>query len=293
MIKMIETVLVHKEKNAHVAPYKKELVKKIVELIKNYQIVGVVNMENLPAKQLQKLRAQLREKVVILMTKKRLLSIAFDEAAKVKPGIENMKKYLTGMPALIFTNDNPFRLYSLLQKNQSKAFAKGNQIAPDDISVSAGPTPFAPGPIIGELAAVGIKSGVDGGKVAIKQDAVVARKGEPIKPKVAEILARLGIETVKIGLDLMVVFERDTIYGKDVLAIDETEFLNRLVSAHNRAFALAMFISYPTKDTISYLIRKAFADAKALGISQNIACKDIIEYLLAKADMYAKALSIN
>ncbi len=290
---MTETVLVHKEKKTHVAPYKKELVKKIVELINNYQIVGVVNMENLPAKQLQKLRAQLREKVVILMTKKKILSIAFDEAAKVKPGIENMKKYLTGMPALIFTNDNPFRLCSLLQKNQSKAFAKGNQIAPDDISISAGPTPFAPGPIIGELAAIGIKSGVDGGKVAIKQDAVVARKGEPIKPKVAEILARLGIETVKIGLDLMVVFERDTIYGKDVLAIDEAEFMSRLVGAHNSAFALAMFISYPTKDTISYLIGKAFADAKALGIGQNIACKDIIEYLLAKADMHAKALSIN
>ncbi len=280
-------------KKVHVAQYKKDLVKKIVELIRQYQIVGIVNMENLPAKQLQNLRAKLREKVVILMTKKRIISIAFDEAAKHKPGIEGMKKYLVGMPALIFTNDNPFRLYAMLQKNQSKAFAKANQIAPDDIMISAGPTPFAPGPIIGELATIGIKSGVDAGKVAIKQDAVVAKRGEPIKAKVAEILARLGIEPVKVGLDLMMVFEKDTIYGKDVLAIDETEFMNRLVGAHGSAFALAMFISYPAKDTINQLIGMAFSDAKALGLSQNIVSKDIIEYLLAKAEMHAMALEVK
>ena len=277
-------------KTSKVAPYKKKIVSEIVENIKNFSIIGVVNMENLPAKQLQKLRANLRGKVAITMTKKLLIGIALDEAGRHKPGVEKLKAHLKGMPGLIFTNDNPFRLYKLLQKSKSKAFAKPNQIAPDDIMISAGPTPFAPGPIIGELAAVGIKSGVEGGKVAIKQDSIVAKRGEPIKPKVAEILARLGIEPVYIGLDLTLVYEDGTIYLKDILEVDETEFMNKILSSRREAFNLAIYISYPAKSTISHLLGKAFNDAKALGISRNILEKGIIECLLGKAGMHAQAI---
>ena len=42
---------------AHVADYKKEIVSNIINLINEYPIMGVVNMENLPAPQLQAMRA--------------------------------------------------------------------------------------------------------------------------------------------------------------------------------------------------------------------------------------------
>ena len=58
-----------KKPKAHVADYKKVVVKKIVELLKQYPIIGCINMENLPASQLQNMRGQLRGKVEMLMTK--------------------------------------------------------------------------------------------------------------------------------------------------------------------------------------------------------------------------------
>lgn len=287
---LLEPESLQKGKTAKVAAYKKDIVSQIVAQISKYQIIGVVNMENLPAKQLQKLRANLRGKVAIIMTKKRLISLALDNGREYRHGIEKLKDFLGGMPGLIFMNDNPFKLYNLLQKSKSKAFAKANQVAPDDITIQAGPTPFAPGPIIGELAAVGIKSGVEAGKVAIKQDVVIVKKGQQIKPKVAEILTRLGIEPMQIGLEIVAVYENGIIYEKDILAIDEAEFNNKLVSAYRGAFALAIYLAYPTKATIKYLLGKAFQDAKLLGINRNIFDKGIIESLLAKADMHAQAL---
>ncbi len=268
----------------HVAEYKKEIVKELVSLINDYPIIGVVNMENLPAPQLQSMRAQLRGKFFLTMTKRRLIKLAFEKTKDKKKGIVELEAYLGGMPALIFTKENPFRLSKTLQKNKSPAPAKAGQTAPRDIMVNKGATSFAPGPIIGELALAGIKSGVEGGKVAIKEDTVVVKAGEKIKLKVAEILTRLGVQPMEVGLDLVAVFENGLIYKRDVLSIDETEYKNRLANASRWAFNLANYASYPTKETIRLLIGKAYNDSKALGLSQNIFDKEIVDLLLGKAE---------
>ncbi len=275
---------------AHVAQYKKEIVNKLVDLINQYSIIGVVNMENLPAPQLQAMRAQLRGNFHITMTKRRLIKIAFENTKSTKQGIEKLEECLSGMPALIFTKENPFKLSKTLQKSKSPAPAKPGQIAPRDIIVNKGATSFAPGPIIGELALAGIKAGVEGGKVAIKEDAIVVKTGEKIKPRVAEILIRLGIQPMEVGLDLVAVFENGLVYTKNILSIDESEYKNRITMASRWAFNIANYIAYPTKETISLLIGNAYKDAKALGISQNIFGKDIIEILLSKAEQQMLSL---
>ena len=269
---------------AHVAEYKKRIVENIVKLAKEYPIVGAVNMENLPAPQLQAMKAQLRGKVVLVMTKKRLIKIALEKLKSERKDIEKLEEHLNGMPALIFTGESPFKLSRILQKNKSKAPAKGGQIAPRDIMVNKGSTGFAPGPIIGELGMVGIKTGVEGGKVAVKEDTVVVRQGEQIKPKVAEILTRLGIEPMEVGLDLMAAYENGLVYTRDILTIDDQQYLSMLNNAAKSAFNLSLNAAYPTKDNIQLLISKAFNDSRALGLSQEIIDSGIVEELLAKAE---------
>ncbi|MBI2124324.1 50S ribosomal protein L10 [Candidatus Woesearchaeota archaeon] len=275
---------------AHVAEYKKEIISDLVNMMTNYPLIGVVNMENLPAPQLQKMRAQLRADFRIIMTKRRLMKLAIEQVKSSRKGIEQLENHLGGMPALIFTKENPFKLSKTLQKSKSPAPAKAGQTAPRDIVVQKGATSFAPGPIIGELALAGIKSGVEGGKVAIKEDVVVAKAGEKIKSKVAEILTRLGVQPMEVGLDLVAVYENGLIYGRDVLSVDEKEYLNRLQNAARWAFNLAVEASYPTKQTIKVLLGKAHNDAKNLGVAQNIFDKGIVEILLGKAAMQMSSL---
>jgi large subunit ribosomal protein L10 len=269
---------------AHVAEYKKKKVAELAKLMKDYPIIGIANMENMPTPQLQKIRAQIRGNVVLTMSKKTLITLAIEKAKKDKPGIENLEQFLSGMPALMFTKENPFKLYNMLNKKKTPAPAKAGQVAPKDIIIEAGPTPFAPGPIIGELSMIGVKSGVDSGKVAIKQDSVVAKKGERIKPKVAEILTRLGIKPMEIGLDLVATFENGILFTKDVLFIDEKEFESKVVTSHTWAVNLAVEAGYPTKEIIGIIFSKALNDAKALAISECIVADGVMEDLIAKAE---------
>ncbi|MBN2566553.1 50S ribosomal protein L10 [Candidatus Woesearchaeota archaeon] len=275
---------------AHVAEHKKMTVTEFGRLLKEYPIVGAVNMENIPSPQLQKMRASLRGKVILKVTKRRLLKIALEQAEKDKKGISKLIPYLEGMPALIFTKDNPFALYKKLQKNKSDAPAKVGQKAPKDIVVPAGPTPFAPGPIISELAQVGIKSKVDNNKIAVVSDTVVVRKGEEIKAKVASILTRLGIKPMEIGLDLVAAYEDGDIMTKEVLDIDEAKFAADVAQAAAWATNLSVNLMIVTKDSISLILTKATRDARALAIEQGILADEVKGDILARAEAQAQAL---
>jgi len=278
------------KKTSNAAPEKKAVIKKIQDLSKKFPIIGVLNMHSLPAAQLARMRSQLRANVEMLMCKKSLILLALQKLKENYKGIENLEKSLPEMPALIFTKDNPFALYKTIKKNKSKAPAKAGQLAPFDLIVPAGPTPFAPGPVLSELAMLGIKAGVEAGKVAIKQDAVVCKEGQPIKAALASMLARLSIEPMEIGLDLVAVYEGGTIYPKTVLDIDETKFMANLTSAASGAFNLAMEITYSTKDTAEPLLQKAFREAKAVALEGGVMEPELVEEIIAAAEREAQAV---
>ncbi len=270
--------------------HKKKAVTEFVGLAKDYPIIGIVDVENLPAKQLQNMRAQLRGTIKILMTKKRLMKIILQEAKNDKKDVEKLADHLRGMPAMIFTKENPFKLYKKVSQNKSSAPAKPGQTATKDIVVPAGPTPFSPGPIIGELGMVRIKTGIVDGKVAIKEDTTVVKKGEVISPTIAGILARLGIEPMEIGLNLVAVYEDGSIYTRDVLEIDEKDYIAKIIQAAGESFNLAIMTGYATPDTINILLQKAHMEAKAVGTSQGILADELVFELLAKAEAEMKGL---
>jgi len=264
-------------------------VKDFTKLISEYPIIGIVNMENLPAKQLQKMRSTLRGSVLLRMTKRNLMKLAI-ENNKDKKGIEKLNEYLGGMPALLFTDTNPFELFNILKKNKSKAPIKAGQKAPYDIIVPAGPTGFSPGPIIGELGQVGIAAGIEGGKVSIKKDSLVAKKGEVVNDKKASVLMRLGVEPMEIGLDLVAVYEQGEILVKEVLDINVDDYRQKIVRAYHEALSIAIDSAYATEETSKLLLSKAFMQARAVAISKNIIADAIIPDLLWKAYTEAMAL---
>ena len=272
---------------AHVSDRKKQTVQLLQQKIKEYPIIGVLNMEELPGKNLGKMRKKLRPEVEIVMAKKRLMHIAFKEADK---DVQQLEEYFTGMPALLFTKENPFTLFKRLKKNQSPAPIKPGQETPIDIVIPAGPTQFPPGPMIGELGQFGIKTAVEDGKIAIKKDAKVAKQGDVIDDKKAGLLARFGIEPMRVGLSLIAVYEDGEVLTKDVLNIDEDAFMQDLRSAIGRAIGLASGITWTTKENITSFLAQAHASGLALARSQDILTSDTVGEILAKASSQATAL---
>ncbi len=269
---------------------KKDTVKKFVKLLETYPVVGALNLQNLPGAQLGKMRTQLRGKVEIVMTKKRLIKKAIEQVKDKKPGIEKLEEQFKGMPAIIFTKENPFSLFKTIKKSKSKAAAKPGQIAPYDLKISAGPTPFAPGPMISEFAQLGIKTKVDQGKIAVINDSVLVKEGEAVSDKAANMLSKLGVEPMEIGLDLVAVYEDGTIYTKEVLDVDEEEFKQSLTRAASWALNLAVEAGYTTKDTIEILLGKAYRATKAVALEANILVKDVVGDVIAKAERQMQAL---
>ena len=273
-----------------VSETKRLLVRQLIKDLQSYPIVGLVNMENLPAPQLQKMKKMLKEKgVKIIMARKKLLNLALKES-KLE-NIKELSEKLRGMPAFILTKDNPFILSSIIQKNKSEAPAKAGQTSPKDIIVRAGPTNFAPGPIISELASVGIKTKVDQGKLAILADTTIVKEGEIINQKVSETLKRLDIKPMEIGLKLVAVWENGLVFEAKQLHIDEKEYAQNITQAVQWSMNLAVEVCYLTSETTELILQKAFREAKAVALEGEIINDTTREEILAKAE--AQALSVK
>ena len=276
---------------AHASDKKKEAVKQLSQFMDKYNYIAAVDMENLPAKQLQNMKETLRKTVVMRMAKRNIIQLAIAKCKK--DNIAALNDYMKGMPALLFTNDDPFTLYNQIKKSKSSAPIKAGQKAPNDIVVKAQTTSFSPGPIIGELGAYRIKTGIEGGKVAIKSDAVVAKEGDIIDGKLAAILQRLGIEPMEIGLAITAVYEDGKILTRDVLDIDEDEYFRNIQSAYNSGIALSMSIGYVTAETSLLLIQKAYREALSLALEADILTDATVGNVLAKAEAQAAELNKN
>jgi large subunit ribosomal protein L10 len=276
---------------AHVATWKKDMVSEIVKDMVESPVVAVVDLHGIPGQQIQAMRAGLRGHAKLKMTKNNLMLLAFDEAAKKKPGIDALKDAVHGQCAIIATDMNPFMLYKKLEATMTAAPAKPGQLAPMDIVVPKGPTPFGPGPIIGELQKIGIPAAIDAGKIAVKKDTTLVKKGEPVPANVAAMLPKLNILPMVVGMDLRTAFESGTVYRKDVLAIPADHYPKMFATAAYNARALAIELSYTTKETIVPLVTKAFREAMALSISAAIPTKENITILLAKADSQMLAVA--
>jgi len=268
---------------------KKKLVQQLVQDIENHPIVGVLNLQHLPAQQLQAMRSTLKAKgIKMSMTRKKLLYLALSQSKK--KNLDQLSAKIKGMPALLFTKENPFALNSLIVKNKSEAPAKAGQTAPKDIVVKAGPTSFAPGPIISELAAVGIKTKVNAGKLEIIQDALVAKEGDVISAKLAETLKRLDIKPMEVGLNLVAVWENGLVFDSKQLHIDEKEYAQNITQAASWAMNLAVEAAYLTSETTELLLQKAFREAKVVGVEYAIVNKETGDEIIARSERQALSL---
>ena len=275
---------------AHVAAWKKDIVDELVKEMTEKPVVAVVDMAGIAGQQIQSMRAGLRAHAKLKMTKNNLMLLAIDEAAKQKPGLEALKENIDGQCAIIATDLNPFKLFRQLESTKTAAPAKPGEIAPEDIIVHQGPTPFGPGPIIGELQKLGLPASIDGGKIVVKKDTTLVKKGEPVPANVAAMLPKLEILPMIVGLDLKAAYEDGTIYHRDVLDVPEDYYKNMFATAAFNARALGVAIAFPTTETITPLITKAFREALGLSIAAAIPTKDNIKMLLSKAD--AQMLSV-
>lgn len=271
----------------HIPQWKKDEIEEIKTNLTKYSSIGVVGIRGIPSNQLQLMRKSLRGIADLKLCRNSLIDRALNESSS---DIQQINKYVEDQTALLFTNENPFKLSKILLKGKTSAPIKAGTVSPKDIVVEKGPTAFPPGPIVGELTGAGIAAGIEGGKVVIRQTKTVAKKGDVVDAKLASILSRLQIHPMELGLDLRAVYQNGMIYESDILSVDETTYMNNLTLAVQHAFNLSVNSAYPAKATISTLLTKAASQSRNLAINAEIVMPEIIDVLLGKAN--AQMMSI-
>ncbi len=276
---------------AHVAPYKKQLVEDLAKRCAQAQVVGIANIHGIPAPQFQAIRKKLSGRATITVAKNNLLRLALEQASAKKPNLVKLGETIEGQTAVVTADINPFRLFKELEATKTKAPARGGEIAPEDLWVRAGETPFKPGPVVGELQKAGVPAAIERGRVVIRQDKLLVKAGQRIPRDIAQQLARLEIYPLIVGLDLRGAYEAGTVFRRDALAIDDATVRGRIARAGFQAFSLALEIGYPTKETIRPLLAKGHMQALGLAVRSGFPTKESVTVLLAKAraEMFALA----
>ncbi|MFQ6060463.1 MAG: 50S ribosomal protein L10, partial [Thermoplasmata archaeon] len=146
------------------------------------------------------------------------------------------------------------------------------------------------GPIVGELQKAGLPASIEGGKVLIKSDKILVRAGERISKEVANVLTRLEIFPLTVGLDLRGAYEDGLFYDRSVLELDEDAYLQDIRKAAQRSLNLAVYVSYPTTAMIPLLLSKAHREALNLAMNTSIPTSETTRLLVEKAN--AQMLSL-
>ena len=244
-----------KSRTTNIPEKKISAVKELIELLKNKKTLLIASVKNLPTSQFQEISKKMRGKAIVKVVKKNLVLRALDESKN--EDLKKIKPHVQDSTALLFSDLDSFELAAELIENKSPAKAKIGQEAPKDIEVEAGPTDLVPGPAISELGALGIQIQIDKGKIAIKENKIIVKKGQKISEAAVGIMNKLDIKPFVIGITPLVAF--DTKEGKlyESINIDREGTLLSLKQMYSKALAFAVAIEHYSSDTIKLIIQKA------------------------------------
>jgi large subunit ribosomal protein L10 len=262
----------------------------LTELVNQYKVIGIANLQKVRAAQLQAFKKNLTGKVLMRVIKNTLMKLAI-ENSKERPDLKKLEEHLTGSNVYLFTDLNPFNLALTLERGKVKTTAKSGDIAAFDVVVPAGNTGQSPGPIISQLNAAGLPTRIESGSVWVSKDTLVVQKGEAIDERLASVLSKLGIKPVESGLAMNVVYDEGLIITQDQLRIDVDATKQAVQSCQADAFALSVSIAYPTSENVTTLLQTAHREAFALSLNASIPTKETIGDLIRKAHMEMLSLS--
>jgi len=276
-----------------IAEWKQQALEDLQDLIKRYPVIAAADLTKVRSSQIHELRKRLRDRVTMLVTKNNLLRKSVELSDQREAKIGEFVKDLQGSNILLFTEDNPYKLILLLEKSKVRVPAKAGDIATGEITVSAGNTGLAPGPVISEFGEVRVPTKIEGGSIWVSKDTVIARKGDLISPKMASLLSKLGQKPMEAGLTLNSAFDNGSILRAQDLSFDLTSYRNDLVKAISEAFGLSLEAGYITPEVAPRMLGKAINQALALADGAGFLETGTVEHVLRRAVFNATIINQN
>ena len=274
-----------------VVSWKKDRVEELTEILQQDGVIGIVDTSGVPATAMLGMRAELRTMMSLTMAKKTLFRLAWKNAGLDEQTLETMMEN-AAQPVIVHTPTlSAFQLFNELEKTRTGRSAKEGDIAPQDIVVEAGETDFAPGPIVGELSAVGIPAKIDKGKVMIQKTVTVVDQGDVIPGDLGLMLDKLGIKPIEIGIILCGAVQDGILMPPEDLDLDLDGFRNNIAQAVSASFNVACNVRWFTPETMPTLLSKAKSESLSVAIEAGITNSETMPLFISRANSRAMALA--
>jgi len=274
-----------------VSPAKLQMAEEIQRMLTSAQTIGLADIEGYESAIVKRIRKQLLGKAQTKFVKKRVFQKVIEHLKDKYPKIDELVKYLGSQNMVITYNGNPFDLINLLEETKIASYIKPGEIAPKDIEIPAGPTPFRPGPILTELKRMGLKVRVEKGQVVIAEPKVVVKAGEPVPENVASLLQKLGIKPKETRLVLKAAYYQGMVIKREILLKTKASWIEDIKRALEQAKYLALGVKLPTDFTVKELVTLAYTNAKYLALGANYVTSETLKEILSKAIRVAEYLS--
>lgn len=268
-----------------VYPEKKvRMLAKLEELVSHYNVIALAKLNKVRASQLMSLRKKLAGQAQLIVAKNTLAKKALQKLKNSEPFL----KLLEGQNLLIFTKLDPFKLNLILEKNKVFLPARAGDVATDPIVVPAGNTGLPPGPVLSEFKECGVPTRIDAGSIWVARDTVVRQKGEVISPKLASLLAKLGIKPIRAGISIYAAYVDGIVLMGEDLKINLEEYTKQIGELYTQALALAVEVGYPSKESLPLLIARAAQQSFAVAVSAGYPADEAVAARLV-GEAYLKA----
>jgi len=244
---------------------KKEIyAKNLTELLKQYNRVLLIGIDNVGAFSIQKIRQTLRGKATLLFGKNTLIRKTIRdylekvaEAGNTEVKIGELLPFIKGNVGLVFTNMELNQIKETIESFKQQAPAKAGVLAPSDVWIEAGPTGLEPTQT-SFLQALNIATKIVKGQIEINNRVHLIKKGEKVGFSEAALCDKLNLTPFMYAAEVRTVFDAGFVYPATLLSLGNKEVMQVFSRGVTRLACISLQIGVPTLASVPHMIARAF-----------------------------------
>jgi large subunit ribosomal protein LP0 len=256
--------------NRTIPERKLEYAKKLKELLREYNTIVIVSVNNVGSKQIAEMRKAFRGKARFLFGKNTLIRKVIRDFVKETRNAKlmNLLDLIKGNSGMCFTNCAVPWLRKEIVSRRKQCAAKAGTVAPVDVVVPAGPTNMEPTQTT-FFQSMDIATRINRGQIDIVDDVLLIKQGEKVGLSQAVLLTKLSIRPFFYGMKVRSYYDDGNAYDASVLDITDEMIADSFFQGTRRVAALSFSLNYPTIVNVPHSLINAYKKCLALGLSLN------------------------
>jgi large subunit ribosomal protein LP0 len=259
---------------------------RLQRLVATYKNACFVDGNNVSSRQICHIRAKLRAiGAVMVMGKNTLMKAALNDAKRKpeegdsdyeerkktyvpNPNIDLILPQLRGNINIIFTNGDLSEVKAVLDSEVRPSPAKAGMIAPDSVSVPAGPTGLDPKQT-SFFQKLQINTKIVKAQIEIVAAKQVIQAGDKIDGTQALLLDKLKIYPFSYKMNIVKILQDGAIFDAKVLSLTTSTILSKFKNATKLQAQFSLAAGYPTSASAPHSLLNAFKNLVAVSASTD------------------------